>query len=146
MVDTGYLLNPCMAKSDNDMKTTILRTPKPLHQKFQAAAKVEAMDMSNMIRQFMSQTVQRVKAQEPEAFEACLKEIKEKKEATEKKPDSVRIKIVKANAIDKQEPVKQNIGMRQVAITFNGLFYLIKIINKIGLFLTPHIPASIARL
>jgi hypothetical protein len=97
MVDTRYLLKSCMANPINDEKTTILRTPKPLHQRFRAAAKVEGMDVSNMIRQFMTQTVLRVKNQDLEAFEIALKAIQEADDRKESAEKTQAVPVVNLN-------------------------------------------------
>jgi hypothetical protein len=107
MVDTQYLLDMSMTKSVNDEKTTILRTPKPLHQRFRAAARTEGMDVSNMLRQFMSQTILRVKAQQPDEYEANLKAIQLEDEGREsgKQSDSVAVPV--RQLADERAPKKK---------------------------------------
>lgn len=87
MIDTGYLLGNSMPANPSDIVLITMKVPLSLRQRFQAAIKVQGMDMSNVFRQYMNRIIQEVKAQEPEQFNQELEFVKEKdaRESEEKR-------------------------------------------------------------
>jgi hypothetical protein len=96
MVATGYLFRSDMEEDFIEVWVTI-RLPKSLRQKFHAAAKVESMDASNTLRQFMNQTWREVYERNPKAFELALANIRAKEKDSKSSEGKPSKKAKKTN-------------------------------------------------
>lgn len=61
-----------MSKQEADFVMVNLKVPKKLREEFKVAAKLEGMDLSGMLRQFMIRTIRAAKEREPENFQALI--------------------------------------------------------------------------
>jgi hypothetical protein len=74
MIEIYLMPNP-----ETDFVMVNLKVTAKLREEFKVAAKLEGMDLSNMLRQFMIRSVRDAKEREPEAFNAELEKAGRKK-------------------------------------------------------------------
>jgi hypothetical protein len=75
----------CMTEKNTDFVMVNLKVTAKLREEFKVAAKLEGMDLSNMLRQFMIRTVRDAKEREPESFQAEMEKSQAKQK--NKSPD-----------------------------------------------------------
>lgn len=97
MIGTEYLLSSYMENTDGDIVFLTIKLTRKLRVEFKAAAKVDEMDVSNALRQFMNQTVRNVKERDIDSFNSMLQLIKdndkEEKVSKQQSPAKVRLMV-----------------------------------------------------
>lgn len=74
---------PIMTNQESDFVMVNLKVPEKLREEFKVAAKLEGMDLSGMLRQFMIRSVREIKERDPEAFRTELEKKNKKKALTD---------------------------------------------------------------